>query len=128
MVVEARGGIGIGAFDEVDPVLSDAAVVGEDAESRRVMDVELAVEVLEAEDGEEPLGEDGHLPVRMEAEDAVGRLVHRPFHVHRIFRDEEPAVGREAEDRREFDLGVFRDDFDLPVGRALGRFLLEGSE
>jgi hypothetical protein len=105
-------------------VLPDAVVVGEDAEPRRVVDVDLAVEILDAEDRVEALREDGDLAVGMDAEDPVDRLVHRPVHVHRIFADEEPSVGREAVDRRELEVGILRDDLDLPVGRALRRRFL----
>ena len=57
---------GVGAVEQVDAIGADAVLVGEDAEFRRVVDVELAVDVLHAEDGIQPLGKDGDLAVRDE--------------------------------------------------------------
>ncbi len=125
VVVEAGRGVRVRALDEVDAVLPHAVVVGEDAELRGVVDVDLAVQVLDPEDGVEAVGEDGDLAVGMHAEDAVPRLGGGTFHVHRVFPDEDPAVGREAEDGGVFDVGVLGDDLDLPVRGTLGRRLLD---
>ena len=66
-----------------------------------VQDEQLAVDVLHAEDGVEPVGERRDAAVGVEAEDAALLQVGpRRADVHRVLGDEDPPVRGAADDRR----------------------------
>ena len=67
---------------------ADAVVIGEDAELGAVMDIELAVDIAEAEDRVHVFSEDGDASVGMNAENAVDGFVAGPGHVHDILGNE----------------------------------------
>jgi hypothetical protein len=125
VVVEAVSvhvGAGVGTVQEIGAIDADGIFVGKDAEFRGVVDVELAVDVLHAEDRVEPLGEDGDVAIGMNDQDAIGRIAAGTLHVHRVFSQEDAAIGGGEEDRGKVDLGVGEEDVELPIGGDLPGF------
>ena len=77
--------------------LAVAVAVAEDGQVGHVHHVERTVVPDHAEDRVELVGEDDRLLAVAEQEDAVDRLVRRSDLVHRVFADEQRAVGRRGD-------------------------------
>src|SRR5204862_4492559 len=92
---------------------------GEDGEFWVVQHVKVSFKKLHSEHGVEFVRENRAAAVRIEAEDATLRRVRGDTNVHRIFRDEDAAVRRDANDGRMLDVRRAGDQVEAPIGRRI---------
>ncbi len=91
-------GISIGRIDEIMRIFADSVVIRIHGQDRRLMHDQFSVNVSQREDRHEMVGENGDVTIGMNAEDPVDRLVGGPGHIHRVFANEDLAIGRRFDD------------------------------
>src|SRR5258708_27119596 len=85
-----------------------------------MMHEELAIDILNAENGVQIGGEQRDMAVSMNAKDAVGGSVAGQAHIDWILRHEYAAIGSGTNHTRMNELWRFSDHLHLPIGGGLG--------